>query len=116
MITLLLTLALATGSLPHEVEVVDGAFRTRGGEPLYVFRGDTMVGMSHCFEACAVSWPPLLAAPQPQPSENWTLITREDGSKQWAYKDHPLYESSLPYPRVKAAIAPPEGMWAPAKP
>ena len=119
MVTLLLTLALAadalTRPLPLEVKLVDGAFRTQGGEPLYTYRNDTMVGMSHCFEACAVSWPPLLAAPQPQPSPDWTLVTREDGSRQWAYRDKPLYTSSLPYARVKAALAP-GGVWEPAQP
>lgn len=116
MITLLLTLALAAAATPREVKVVDGAFRTQAGEPLYVFRGDTMVGMSHCEGACAVSWPPLQAAPQPQPSQHWTLVTRGDGSKQWAYRDRPLYTASLPYDRVKAATAPPDGLWAPARP
>ena len=115
MITVLLTLALATASLPREVKVVDGAFRTQAGDPLYVFRGDTMVGMSHCFDACAVSWPPLVAAAQPQPSQDWTLVTRDDGSKQWAYQDHPLYTSNLPPERTKAATAQ-DGMWSPARP
>lgn len=117
MITLLLALAVASAPLPREVRVVDGALRTASGEPLYTYRNDTMVGMSHCFEACAVSWPPLLAAPQPQPqpSADWTLVTREDGSSQWAYRDHPLYTASLPYDRVKAAIGD-GGMWAVAKP
>ena len=113
---LALLLALAAAPLPREVKVVDGAFRTQAGEPLYVYRNDTMVGMSHCEGACAVSWPPLLAAPQPQPSPDWTLVTREDGSKQWAYRDRPLYTATLPYDRVKAAITPPEDVWAPAKP
>ena len=115
MITLLLALALAATDLPREVKLVDGAFATQAGEPLYVFRGDTMVGMSHCFEACAVSWPPLIAASQPQPSPDWTLVTREDGAKQWAWRDHPLYTAGLPYDRVKAATAE-GGMWTPARP
>lgn len=115
MIALLLAAALAASPLPREVKLVDGAFRSRDGEPLYTYRNDTMVGMSHCFAACAVSWPPLLAAPQPQPSPDWTLVTREDGSRQWAYRDHPLYTASLPYDRVQAATGE-GGMWAPAKP
>ncbi len=115
MITLLLALALASTATPREVKLADGAFATQAGEPLYVFRGDTMVGMSHCFDACAVSWPPLLASAQVQPSPDWTLVTREDGSKQWAYHDHPLYTASLPHDRMKAATGP-DGMWAPARP
>ena len=115
MIALLLAAALAAGPLPREVKLVDGAFQARDGGPLYTFRNDTMVGMSHCFAACAVSWPPFLASPQPQPSPDWTLVTREDGAKQWAYRDHPLYTASLPHDRVKAATGE-GGMWDVAKP
>ena len=115
MITLLLLAALAAGPTPVEVKLVDGAFRSPDGEPLYTYRNDTMVGMSHCFGACAVAWPPLLASPQPQPGRDWTLVTREDGAKQWAYHDKPLYISSLPYARVKSALAP-GGAWEAARP
>lgn len=105
-----------TPGLPAQVKVVDGAFRTQQGDPLYTFRNDTMFGMSHCFGACAAAWPPLLApspAP-PQPGPDWTLVTREPGVKQWAYKDKPLYRANVPVERVEAAVK--DGMWVPARP
>ncbi len=108
--------AAAAAPLPKEVQLVAGAFRTRpGGEPLYTYRNDTMFGMSHCEGACAVAWPPLLASAQPQPSEDWTLITRQNGSKQWAYKDKPLYRANIPVERVEAATGA-GGTWALAAP
>ena len=36
-------------------------------------------------------WPPLAAPADAKPMGNWTVLTREDGSKQWAYKGKPLY-------------------------
>lgn len=108
--------AAPSAGLPAEVQVVAGAFRTRpGGQPLYVYRNDTMFGMSHCEGACAAAWPPLLATPQAQPSPDWTLITRQDGSKQWAYRDKPLYTANIPVERVEKATGA-DGAWAPARP
>ena len=116
MLAALAALALAAAApLPKEVKLVDGAFRTQAGAPLYTFRNDTMVGMSHCFAACAVAWPPLGASPQAQPSPDWTLVTREDGAKQWAFHDKPLYTANIPPDRLKAATVE-GGMWAVAKP
>lgn len=116
MLALILALAAAASPLPKEVQVKGGAFYSApGNEPLYIYRNDTMFGMSHCEGACAAAWPPLLASPQAQPSEDWTLITRADGSKQWAYKDKPLYTANIPIERVEKATGP-DGTWAPARP
>jgi predicted lipoprotein with Yx(FWY)xxD motif len=46
-------------------------------------------------KSCAYEWPPVLAADDAKPVGKWTIITRNDGSKQWAYDDHPLYTSRL---------------------
>ena len=116
LVPLLLAVSAAAAPLPTEVQLVDGAFRTRpGGQPLYTYRNDTMFGMSHCEGACAAAWPPLLATAQPQPSDDWTLITRQDGSKQWAYRDKPLYQANISVERVEKATGA-DGMWALAKP
>jgi predicted lipoprotein with Yx(FWY)xxD motif len=45
--------------------------------------------------SCAQAWPPVLAASDARPVGKWTLITREDGHKQWAYDGHALYTSIL---------------------
>ncbi len=60
------------------------------GMTLYVFDRDT-AGKSACSGQCAQNWPPLAAAANAQASGDWTVITRDDGSKQWAYKGKPLY-------------------------
>jgi predicted lipoprotein with Yx(FWY)xxD motif len=58
---------------------------------LYTFDKDTAAGKSSCNGQCAVNWPPLMASAGAMPSGDWTIVTRDDGTKQWAYKGKPLY-------------------------
>lgn len=60
------------------------------GLTLYTFARDTP-GVSNCNGICAKNQPPLMAAANATPMGNWTIVTRQDGSKQWAYKGMPLY-------------------------
>jgi predicted lipoprotein with Yx(FWY)xxD motif len=60
------------------------------GMTLYTFDKDEG-GMSACTGQCAENWPPLVAAADAQPEGDYTIITRDDGTKQWAYKGKPLY-------------------------
>ncbi|MGB8183349.1 MAG: hypothetical protein WCF13_13365 [Stellaceae bacterium] len=57
---------------------------------LYTFAKDTAT-QSNCNGACASSWPPLMAPASAAATGDWTVVTRADGTKQWAYKGHPLY-------------------------
>ena len=45
--------------------------------------------------ACAVVWPPVYAGDDAKPVGKWTIITRKDGKKQWAYDEHAVYTSNL---------------------
>jgi predicted lipoprotein with Yx(FWY)xxD motif len=60
------------------------------GMTLYTFDKDTG-GKSACNGACPSNWPPLLAAAGSKPSGDYTIIARDDGTMQWAYKGKPLY-------------------------
>lgn len=61
-----------------------------GGMTLYI--EDTDVGgKSVCNGPCAANWPPLAAPADAKPAGNYTIITRDDGSLQWAYNGKPLY-------------------------
>ncbi|MGO4573810.1 COG4315 family predicted lipoprotein [Microvirga sp. 2TAF3] len=60
------------------------------GMTLYVFDKDAM-GKSNCNGTCATNWPPLMAAAGAKDSGDWTVVKRDDGSMQWAYKGKPLY-------------------------
>lgn len=84
------------------------------GRTLYTWRGDREAGKSLCNDVhythangagsmsyelpephkrptCVETWPPFLAEAGAEPVGDWTLITRDDGARQWAYKGKPLY-------------------------
>ncbi len=60
------------------------------GMTLYVFDKDAD-GKSVCNGPCATNWPPLMAAADAKSEGSYSIVTRDDGSKQWAYKGKPLY-------------------------
>ena len=60
------------------------------GMTLYVFDKDAD-GKSACNGPCATNWPPLMASSDAKAQGDYTIVTRDDGSKQWAYKSKPLY-------------------------
>ena len=60
------------------------------GMTLYVFDKDTG-GKSTCNGPCATNWPPLMAGADAKPGGKYTVVTRDDGGKQWAYDGKPLY-------------------------
>lgn len=60
------------------------------GMTLYVFDKDSD-GKSVCNGPCATNWPPLMAASDAKADGAYTVVTRDDGGKQWAYKGKPLY-------------------------
>lgn len=60
------------------------------GMTLYTFDGDSR-DKSACTEHCADIWPPLQAAAREAAGGGYTIITRGDGARQWAYKNKPLY-------------------------
>ena len=61
------------------------------GMTLYTYDRDTTAGKSACNGNCATNWPPLMASAGAKAEGAWTVITRDDGGKQWAYKGKPLY-------------------------
>ena len=63
---------------------------TPTGMTLYTFDKDTP-GMSNCYGACAQYWPPLMADKGSKPTGELTLVTRTDGTKQWAQNGKALY-------------------------
>jgi len=71
-------------------KAADGTLTNASGMTLYTFDKDA-VGKSACNGPCAANWPPLMAASGASASADWTIVTRDDGSKQWAYKGKPLY-------------------------
>src|SRR4051812_9958925 len=65
-------------------------FTTKAGMTLYTYGRDE-AGKSNCVQACATAWPPRPAGEETGLAPEWSVVTRPDGGKQWAYKREPLY-------------------------
>ncbi|MCM5558532.1 hypothetical protein [Pleomorphomonas sp. JP5] len=93
---------LATATVPAFAEdYASGAIKTMDtakgevltdakGMSLYTFDKDA-AGVSNCYGDCAVKWPPVTAAAGAMADDEFSLVTRKDGSQQWAFKGMPLY-------------------------
>jgi predicted lipoprotein with Yx(FWY)xxD motif len=58
--------------------------------PLYIFEGDSD-GTSNCDSVCTAVWPIVRADAVAKPTGDWTIVERDDGRRQWAYKGRPVY-------------------------
>jgi predicted lipoprotein with Yx(FWY)xxD motif len=88
--TLLAACASMSGSAP--AKVADGVFVGPNGMTLYTFDRDAAgSGKSVCNGPCAANWPPLAAGTGESASGDWSVVVRDDGSRQWAYKGKPVY-------------------------
>lgn len=87
-----LFVACASMAAGPAVKMADGVYSGDNGMTLYTFDRDTAgSGKSVCNGQCATLWPPLLADDAAQASGAWTVITRDDGKKQWALNGKPVY-------------------------
>jgi predicted lipoprotein with Yx(FWY)xxD motif len=74
------------------VRVSEGVLTNGSGMTLYTFDKDAAgSGKSACSGPCAANWPPLAAGAYASGMGDYSVVTRDDGSKQWAYKGKPLY-------------------------
>src|SRR3984957_17176338 len=96
LVAAMIGLATAGGAMAQSTAPASIADTAKGkalvdskGMTLYSFDKDS-AGKSACNGPCATNWPPL-AAPSGTAMGDWSMITRDDGSKQWAYKGKPLY-------------------------
>ena len=85
------TIAFAQTAPTKTGDSTKGKVLTDGkGMTLYIFDKDDG-GKSACNGPCATNWPPLMASADARPTGAYTIVTRDDGGKQWAYKSKPLY-------------------------
>ena len=83
--------ALAAEAMPASVHAMQGMLMDNKGMTLYTFDNDKEANKSACNGNCANVWPPLKAEASDKDTGDWKIITRDDGSKQWAYKGKPVY-------------------------
>ena len=94
LLTAFLGMALFAGCASTTVPAQNssGVLTNPAGMTLYTFDKDVAdSGKSVCNGDCAVKWPPLMASASDKANGNYSIVARDDGSKQWAYKGKPLY-------------------------
>lgn len=84
-------------NLPYPTEVAlsqekDGYVFRRfpGGQRLYTYDRDPF-DRSACSGSCASARPPILAPANAKAMGEWSVIRRDDGAQQWAYRGKPVY-------------------------
>jgi predicted lipoprotein with Yx(FWY)xxD motif len=83
-------LAADMGPAKTETTPLGMVLADQKGMTLYVFDKDAQ-GKSNCNGPCATNWPPLAASADAKASGDWSVVKRDDGQMQWAYKGKPLY-------------------------
>ena len=84
--------SMTGGAMAPYTKVNDGILVGSNSMTLYTFAKDTASsGKSMCNGPCAANWPPLLIDGGPTVSGDYSVITRDDGKRQLAYKGMPLY-------------------------
>ena len=63
---------------------------SKEGKTLYTFDKDA-AGKSNCNGGCAAAWPPFIVANPALVGGDFSIVKRDDGAAQWAYKGKPLY-------------------------
>ncbi|AMA57921.1 COG4315 family predicted lipoprotein [Bradyrhizobium sp. CCGE-LA001] len=63
------------------------------GMTLYTYERDTTGKTSNCNDKCTESWVPLAATADARAVGDFTVISRNDGTRMWAYRYRPLYTS-----------------------
>ena len=90
--TLAACASMTGGAMAPYTKVNDGMLVGSNNMTLYTFDKDTAgSGKSACNGPCAANWPPLLVDSGASVSGDYSVITRDDGKKQLAYKGMPLY-------------------------
>jgi predicted lipoprotein with Yx(FWY)xxD motif len=83
---------LQAAALVHAGPTVasDGRLAARDGRTLYTFDKDT-AGRSNCNGGCLAAWPAFTVADPGAAGGELSIVARDDGVQQWAYRGKPLY-------------------------
>lgn len=82
--------AIASLAQANPAAEKEGVLANKEGRTLYTFDKDSS-GKSNCSGGCIAAWPPFMVADASLAGGDFTIIAREDGAQQWAFKGKPLY-------------------------
>ena len=74
----------------NPTQVTNGVMASKEGKTLYTFDKDA-AGKSNCNGGCAAVWPPFMVANPALAGGDFSIVKRDDGASQWAFKGMPLY-------------------------
>jgi predicted lipoprotein with Yx(FWY)xxD motif len=113
----LIALSATAWAAGAPVKAANGVLVGANDMTLYTFDKDAAgSGKSVCNGPCATNWPPLAAGADATPAGDYSVITRDDGAKQWAFKGKPLYfwaKDQKPGDKTGEGF---NGVWQSAKP
>lgn len=90
MLTAIATAFAANLASAQSTAFNNGVMTDNSGRTLYTFDKDA-ASKSNCNGGCAAAWPPFFAKDGASASAGFSIIARDDGSKQWALNGKPLY-------------------------
>jgi predicted lipoprotein with Yx(FWY)xxD motif len=85
-----MALSIHTALAAESPKMSNGILVDAAGRTLYTFDNDRD-GKSACSGGCAAAWPPAVATVETAWSRDFSIVVREDGTEQWAFKGKPLY-------------------------
>ncbi|MBL8457990.1 hypothetical protein [Zoogloea sp.] len=92
LLSVFLAACVGYGAAPAPARALEGGLVDGAGMSLYVFDRDVAhSGKSVCNGPCATNWPPLMVMEGEGGGADYSVVTRDDGSRQWAFKGKPLY-------------------------
>ncbi len=74
----------------NPTQISNGVLASKEGKTLYLFDKDA-AGKSNCNGGCAAAWPPFVVANAALAGGDFSIVKRDDGTSQWAFKGMPLY-------------------------
>jgi predicted lipoprotein with Yx(FWY)xxD motif len=74
----------------NPTQISNGVMASKEGKTLYTFDKDA-AGKSNCNDGCAAAWPPFMVANPALAGGDFSIVKRDDGAPQWAFKGMPLY-------------------------
>jgi len=74
----------------NPTQLSNGVLASKDGKTLYMFDKDA-AGKSNCNGGCAAAWPPFMVANPALAGGDFSMVKRDDGASQWAFKGMPLY-------------------------
>ena len=115
LVTSLSNTAMAEGPTMTVDSSAGPVLADEAGRTLYTFDHD-VAGKPSCYGDCAATWPPFEPAKKAKKYDEWVVVKRTDGKRQWSYEGKPLYFFAKDAKKGDALGEGVGGIWHAAKP